>query len=155
MRRSGNPLGRRTSTRRDKWSLPIGRRLLRVRLAFGTRKQCPLRPAETKDGHINHNSVKLQHKKALKLSAVRPFDVYTIRHTFLTRLGESGCDVWTLARIAGHSNIGISQRYVHPSEAAVLNTLSRLSRHNSGHTDENVTAARRDGVLLNTTSGDG
>jgi len=58
-------------------------------------------PAETKDGHINHDSVKLQHKKALKLAEVRPFDVYSIRHTFLTRLGESGCDVWTLARVAG------------------------------------------------------
>ncbi len=72
-------------------------------------------PAETKDGHINHDSVKLQHNKALKLGKIRPFEVYSIRHTFLTRLGESGCDAWTLARIAGHSNISISQRYVHPS----------------------------------------
>src|SRR6266481_367351 len=86
-------------------------------------------PADTKDGHINHDSVKLQHKKALKLAKIRPFEVYSIRHTFLTRLGESGCDVWTLARVAGHSNIGISQRYVHPSEDAVLNALSRLSGH--------------------------
>ena len=83
-------------------------------------------PAETKDGHINHDSLKLQHKKALKLAKLRPFEVYSIRHTFLTRLGESGCDVWTLARVAGHSNISISQRYVHPSEDAVLNALSRL-----------------------------
>jgi integrase len=98
-------------------------------------------PANTKDGHINHNSLKLQHKKAIKLSTVRPFEVYSIRHTFLTRLGESGCDVWTLARIAGHSNISISQRYVHPSEDAVLNALSRLSDHNSGNTAENVIPA--------------
>src|ERR1035441_9037149 len=60
----------------------------------------------------------------LKLAKVRSFEVYSIRHTFLTRLGESGCDVWTLARVAGHSNISISQRYVHPSEDAVLNALS-------------------------------
>ena len=59
--------------------------------------------AETKDEHINHDSLKLQHKKALKLAKVRPFEVYSIRHTFLTRLGESGCGAWTLARIAGHS----------------------------------------------------
>lgn len=98
--------------------------------------------AETKDGHINHDSVKLQHKKALKLAQIRPFEVYSIRHTFLTRLGESGCDAWTLARIAGHSNISISQRYVHPSEDAVLNALSRLSGHNSGHSAENVVLAR-------------
>ncbi|HKM86653.1 MAG TPA: site-specific integrase [Terriglobales bacterium] len=90
-------------------------------------------PAETKDEHINHDSLKSQHKKALKLSKLRPFEVYSIRHTFLTRLGESGCDVWTLARIAGHSNISISQRYVHPSEDAVLNALSRLGGHKIGH----------------------
>src|SRR5271165_525835 len=38
-------------------------------------------PAETKAGHINHDSLKLQHKKALKLAKVRPFEVYSIRHT--------------------------------------------------------------------------
>jgi integrase len=92
-------------------------------------------PAPTKDEHINHDSVKLQHKNALKLSKLRPFEIYSIRHTFLTRLGESGCDVWTLARIAGHSNISISQRYVHPSEDAVLNALSRLGGHKIGHNE--------------------
>jgi integrase len=49
-------------------------------------------PAETKAGHINHDSLKRQHKKALKLAKIRPFEVYCIRHTFLARLGESGCD---------------------------------------------------------------
>jgi integrase len=104
-------------------------------------------PAETKDGHINHDSVKLQHRKALKLGNIRAFEVYSIRHTFLTRLGESGCDVWTLARIAGHSNISISQRYVHPSEDAVLNALSRLGGHNIGHSSE-MAASPTSGELL-------
>ena len=63
---------------------------------------------------------------ALRVSKIRPFVLYSIRHTFLTRLGESGCDVWTLARIAGHSSIVISARYVHPSSDAVLNALARL-----------------------------
>jgi len=53
-------------------------------------------------------------------------------HTFVTRLGAAGCDVWTLARIAGHSSIGISARYIHPSEDAVLTAMSRLGGHNSG-----------------------
>ena len=77
-------------------------------------------PAPTKAGHINHSSLKKQHAKALKLSGVRPFVLYSLRHTFLTRLGESGCDAWTLARVAGHSSVAISSRYVHPSEDAVL-----------------------------------
>jgi integrase len=92
--------------------------------------------------------LKLQHKKALKLAKLRPFDVYSIRHTFLTRLGESGCDAWTLARIAGHSNISISQRYVHPSEDAVLNALSRLSGHKSGHSPESAAHGESAALLL-------
>jgi hypothetical protein len=61
---------------------------------------------------------------------------YTSRHTFLTRLGESGCDVWTRARIAGQSSISISSRYVHPSHDAVLSAISRVGGHNSGHYKE-------------------
>jgi integrase len=110
-------------------------------------------PAETKDERINHDSVKLQHRKALKLAKVRAFEIYSIRHTFLTRLGESGCDVWTLARIAGHSNISISQRYVHPSEDAVLNALSRLDGHNFRHSAEkSVSTAVPDMLLSDTAS---
>jgi hypothetical protein len=45
----------------------------------------------------------------------------------------SGCDAWTLARVAGHSSVSISSRYVHPSENAVLDALSRLGGHNFGH----------------------
>jgi integrase len=57
---------------------------------------------------------------------VRPFVLYALRHTFLTRLGEAGCDAGTLARIAGHSSIAMSARYVHPSQDAVMNIFSRL-----------------------------
>jgi site-specific recombinase XerD len=53
--------------------------------------------------------------------------LYSFRHTFLTGLGENGCDVWTLARIAGHSSISMSSRYVHPSGEAVLAAISRLT----------------------------
>ena len=50
----------------------------------------------------------------------------------LTRLGESGCDVWTLARIAGHSNIRISQRYVHPSAAHIERSVNRRELGGTG-----------------------
>ena len=48
-------------------------------------------------------------------------------------LGESGCDAWTLARIAGHCNVSMSSRYVHPSEDAVLSAMARLGGHKIGH----------------------
>ena len=92
--------------------------------------------APTKSGHIEPSSLKKQHARAFKTIAeqarknnekpLRPFVLYSLRHTFLTRLGESGCNVWNLARIAGHSSITMSARYVHPSEDSVLNALSRM-----------------------------
>jgi integrase len=113
----------------------------RVRHILETRWEASGMPAEgfvwaapTKSGHVEPSSLKKQHSKALRLSKVRAFVLYSLRHTFLTRLGQSGCDVWTLARIAGHSSIVISARYVHPSEDAVLDAMARLGGHNSGHT---------------------
>jgi integrase len=105
-------------------------------------------PASTKSGHIEPSSLKKQHRNALRLSKVRPFVLYSLRHTFLTRLGESGCDVWTLARIAGHSSITISARYVHPSEDAVLNAMIRLGGHDSGHSAESLPQEKNSAALL-------
>ena len=100
-------------------------------------------PASTRSGHVEPSSFRKQHANTFKtvaeeaaknnLKPVRPFVLYSLRHTFLTRLGESGCDAWTLARIAGHSNISMSSRYVHPSENAVLDAMSRLGGHKNGH----------------------
>src|SRR4029077_16197845 len=92
--------------------------------------------APTRSGHFDKSTLKKQHKKALRLSRVRSFVLYSLRHTCLTRLGESGCDAWTLVRIAGHSSVAMSARYVHPSEDAVLAALDRLSGHNFGHSGE-------------------
>ena len=83
-------------------------------------------PALTKSGHADHDTIRRQHLKTLAASGVRSFVLYSLRHTFLTRLGASGCDVWTLARIAGHSSIQMSAKYVHPGEDAVLNAMARL-----------------------------
>jgi integrase len=83
----------------------------------------------------------------LGLSKVRPFVLHSLRHTFLTRLGQSGCDVWTLACFAGYSSIAISARYVHPSEDAVLEATERLGGHNSGHSAK-LAHNRESGALL-------
>jgi integrase len=103
-------------------------------------------PAPTQSGHVEPSSLRKQHAKAFTTlveeaskrneKPVRPFVLYSLRHTFLTRLGQSGCDAWTLARIAGHASITISARYVHPSEDAVLDAMSRLGSHKIGHTAE-------------------
>jgi integrase len=105
----------------------------RVRALLERRWELAKKPLEgwvwasaTASGHIEPSTIKKQHQRALRLSGARPFVLYSLRHTFLTRLGEAGCDAWTLARIAGHSSISISARYVHPSEDAVISVFSRM-----------------------------
>lgn len=105
----------------------------RVRAILERRWEAAGKPVEgwvwsagTASGHIEPSTVKKQHRRALKDSKVRPFVLYSLRHTFLTRLGAAGCDAWTLARIAGHSSIAMSTRYVHPSSDAVMNVFARM-----------------------------
>ena len=115
----------------------------RARTILETRWEAAGKPAEgwiwdapTASGHVEPSTLKKQHVRTFKTLAeqaeiynekpVRPFVLYSLRHTFLTRLGESGCNVWTLARIAGHGSIVVSARYVHPSEDAVLSALAQM-----------------------------
>ena len=109
--------------------------------------------AQTASGHVEPSTFKKQHVRTFKTLAeeaernnekpVRPFVLYTLRHTFLTRLGASGCNVWTLAKIAGHSSIQMSSRYVHPSEDSVLNALSGLNNGTGATTTKPALPSRR------------
>lgn len=54
------------------------------------------------------------------------FVLHSLCHTMLTRLGESGVDAFTIMRIAGHSSIVVSQRYIHPTPEAVERAFERL-----------------------------
>lgn len=115
----------------------------RIRMILETQWKLAQKPQEgwvwttpTASGHVEPSTLKKQHARTFRTLAeeakknndkpVRPFVLYTLRHTFLTRLGASGCDVWTLARIAGHSSTIMTTCYVHPSEDSVLNALSIL-----------------------------
>jgi integrase len=129
--------GKTAAARRVLPMTPRVRRILEARWANVSKAlEGWVWPASTRSGHIEPSSLKKQHRKALKLSKVRPFVLYSLRHTFLTRLGESGCDTWTLARIAGHSSIAISARYVHPSHDAVLSAIDKLGGHRIGHSED-------------------
>jgi len=86
-------------------------------------------PSASREGHFNKDTAKDQHKKALDrvnkkakeagTRELKPFEPYVLRHTALTQLAQAGCDAFTLARIAGHSSITITQRYIHPQADAI------------------------------------
>ncbi len=72
-------------------------------------------------GHMMDNTVYQPHRNAVEASKInsREFVLYSLRHTCLTRWGDSGMDAWTLARFAGHGNIRQSMTYVHPSNMSL------------------------------------
>lgn len=83
--------------------------------AFGGRK--PLtRHYATQQFRLVADCAKIEHDTVL----------HSTRHTFCTRLGESGCDAFTIQKLAGHSSITISQRYVHQGKAIAQSAIERL-----------------------------
>jgi len=82
----------------------------------------------SKSGHLEVQTAKLQHMTALEKSEVAAFVPYTLRHTALTWLAKAaGGDVFALAKIAGHSSIVISQKYVHPESETIDEVFGRLT----------------------------
>jgi integrase len=60
----------------------------------------------------------------------KEFVIHSCRHTALTRLGEAGADAFTIMKLAGHSSVTVSQRYVHPTPEAVERAFYRLEALN-------------------------
>jgi integrase len=79
-------------------------------------------PAPTKAGHINTDSLKKQHDKAITDSGVTRFVPYDIRHTCITRWSRK-VDAFTLHHLAGHKNMATTLRYVHQDEATLRKIL--------------------------------
>jgi integrase len=72
-----------------------------------------------------------QHSKVRELLKMpEDFVVHSLRHTMLTRIGLLGVDAFTIMKIAGHSSITISQRYVHPSPESVERAFEKLEAAN-------------------------
>lgn len=78
------------------------------------------------DSHLDPQHARV--RRLLKLPA--DFVLHSLRHTFGTRLGESGADAFTIMRLMGHSTVTVSQRYVHPSPEAVERAFERMNAMN-------------------------
>ena len=139
-------------TRRVRGLLEVRRSAVRSVWVFPSPDD-PSRPwAGTSLDHM-HAQVRSQ------LGLPREFVLHSLRHTMLTRLGEAGADAFTIMRIAGHSSITVSQRYVHPSKQNLerafeqlesLNERRMLSVSELPRSGESREAARTDLVAART-----
>ncbi len=118
---------RKTKTGRIR-EIPISRRLMDV---FGEIRK------ESSSGHVFRHSdgspiksLKEGYKNALANSGLKAknYRFHDMRHTFATRLAESGVDVFTIKELLGHSTILTTQRYAHPGRKVKRDAIAELSR---------------------------
>jgi len=100
-------------------------------------------PGDRSDAPILGTSLDHQHdtiRGAMKLP--KDFVIHSLRHTMLTRLGEAGADAFTIMRIAGHSSVTVSQRYVHPTPEGLERAFERLENLNAAKFEQAAEEAR-------------
>ena len=82
--------------------------------------------SKSRDGHVNGDCAKEQHRRALRDSGVEAFEPYVMRHTALTRIAAACSDPFVVMKIAGHSTITMTQRYCHPQADPVGRAFAAL-----------------------------
>ena len=71
--------------------------------------------------------VRNAHEAAVRRSGVTPyFRLYDLRHTALSRMAMAGIDLPTLRELAGHSQIQMTMRYVHPTPEHKRRAIERF-----------------------------
>ncbi len=73
-------------------------------------------------------------KQSWTSSGVNPFEdlrIHDLRHEALSRLSDAGLNVIELSHISGHRTLGMLQRYVHSSHAAIFAKLDeKIGKNN-------------------------
>ena len=93
-----------------------------------------LQKVKSLSGHVLHDSgkklypVKLQRafNKALEAAEITNFHFHDQRHTFASYLRQRGVDLHTIAKLMGHKDIRMTQRYAHLSVEELREAVSVL-----------------------------
>lgn len=90
-------------------------------------------PSKTRSGHIESSTLKKQHAATLTAANVSPFVIYDLRHTCITRWAKA-LPLPVVQKLAGHTSISTTMRYVHLNDADVLAAIAKAAEDGSGHT---------------------
>jgi integrase len=125
----------RGKSRRAKRNVPLTERvraMLQARWTEQSGKSRWVFPSEDGAGPVSYSTVREQHQVLrTKLKLPAEFVIHSMRHTALTRLGESGAGAFEIMRVAGHSSVTVSQKYVHPSPESIERAFERLETMNT------------------------
>ena len=73
-----------------------------------------------------------------KMNGVRPLTPHCCRHTYVTRLQAKGIPMETIARLAGHSRIETTDKYLHTPKDVLRSAVSVLNQTEDGSKTDSV-----------------
>jgi integrase len=83
--------------------------------------------------NINTNThikdVKRSFQKARTLAGLANFRFHDLRHTFGSRLAEKGVDAFTIMELMGHSDLRMTERYVHATDPRKREAVAKLENY--------------------------
>lgn len=91
---------------------------------------------------IRLNQIKRSFRRAVDEAGLQDFRFHDLRHTAATRMADAGADAFTIMKILGHSDIRMTARYTHATDAALRRAVTNLDP-NSGFSNELVTENKR------------
>lgn len=81
-------------------------------------------------------------RRAVNIANIKDFRFHDLRHTAATRMADAGADAFTLMKILGHSDIRMTSRYTHATDAALHRAVTNLDA-NSDFSNVLVTKQKR------------
>lgn len=85
----------------------------------------------SKGEKITRNVLAVAFGKAKEKTGIEDFRFHDLRHCFGSRLAQRGVDIYTIAKLLGHKDIRMTQRYSHHSPESLRRGIEVLE--NSGH----------------------
>jgi integrase len=140
---------KRKERRRD---LPITESMAAVLLALKAQSKCQhvFSSLHDRTQALSVNTLAAQHRTIMETCTFHPdAGLHALRHTFLTEAGRHTQNVRALQRLAGHSRIQTTMRYVHPDQADVLDIASavqqaRIAREKASGVTTVLTTAKQE-----------
>ena len=84
-----------------------------------------------RDGQpLTHKALQLRLRRAGRRANVTP-GIHILRHTFCSHLAMRGAPARSIQELAGHQDLGTTQRYMHLSPAAVESAIRLLDDRGS------------------------
>jgi site-specific recombinase XerD len=95
----------------------------------------------SKHNQIMPSNLSRAFNKALTKAKINKFRFHDLRHTFATRLVQSGIDLYKVSKLLGHKDISTTQRYAHHYPESLregVDILDALSAKTAAQQEEKV-----------------